>query len=64
MSVKASSKKVVVLELDESLAYWLKAVVQNPLNGEEPHQEDPIQHKNRIDLFIALNEVDNETKTS
>jgi hypothetical protein len=41
------------LLLTEKELRWLNAVMQNPLSGESPHDEDTEQREMRTDFFIA-----------
>lgn len=47
MEIKTSSKIQVVLTLSEEEAKWLKGIMQNPLYGDCPSDEDPIDAKYR-----------------
>ena len=49
-------KKQVVLTLNQEEAKWLMDVVQNPLDGQEPHEEQPHDHKMRRAFWDALRE--------
>jgi hypothetical protein len=55
--MKATKETVVsiVLELDEEDAHWLRGVMQNPLHGQEPGEEDPEEQRRRHDLWTELN---------
>ena len=57
--MKASSKQkiVVTLELTEVEARWLRDVMENPLGGEPPKEEDPDQQYLRVGLFNELVEA-------
>ena len=56
-----SERRGVIVEMSYSEAQWLKAVMQNPLNGEvDPSKEDAIHQKHRHELFNALrNQIGN-----
>lgn len=58
MTKCSCSKTVVIhLEMDGHMARWLKAIMQNPLDAQEPEEEDPHDAEMRRDLFEALRDV-------
>jgi hypothetical protein len=52
--MQATKKIKICLELEENEAHWLKGVMQNPLHGEDPQDEDLEQQEHRKDLFNSL----------
>ena len=50
----------VILEFTAQEAIWLKAVMQNPLNGQHPLEESIDNFKIRRELFERLKSLDIE----
>jgi hypothetical protein len=46
---------VVVLEMSQDEADWLRVAIQNPLHGTRPENEDVQSRKLREGIFNALN---------
>ena len=55
--MKAEVALRVVLTLEEEEAYWLKAVMQNPLFGREPSEESEKDRDMRKNIFSWLNDA-------
>lgn len=58
--MKASVTANITLTLSMSEANWLKGVMQNPLYGQHPSEEDLDERDLRIQLFNTLHAVNNE----
>lgn len=56
MRFEVKTVKSIILDLNEDEAKWLKGVMQNPLNGKAPDEEDPIDKAIRYKFFGALKE--------
>lgn len=55
----------VTLELNERELVWLKTMVQNPMNDQNPKDEHPDEKSARLKLWKALGgRVRNETAAS
>ena len=46
----------IVLKLDEEERQWLHSVMQNPLWGQHPFDEDPVDRHHRKVFFDATEE--------
>ncbi len=53
MQVKVHKTFQVTLELTEEETEWLHAVMQNPLDGKDPRNEDPFNAQMRNRFFTA-----------
>ena len=42
------------LTLSATESLWLKAVLQNPIGGIEPTEEDPFDERIRLEIFNCL----------
>jgi hypothetical protein len=47
-------RTALILELSEDEACWLRAVLQNPVGGVSPDQEDPFNNRHRTAIFNAI----------
>lgn len=54
MKISSTKNIKIFLELDESEAKWLKEVMQNPLHGQSPEQEDEDDSMLRMRFFKIL----------
>ena len=57
MKTTKQENTIYTIELNDSEAKWLRSVMQNPLYCEHPNDEEPTQRKNRLSLFVALNDT-------
>lgn len=48
------SNPTTELTLSATEASWLKAVLQNPIGGIEPPEEDPFDERVRLEIFNCL----------
>ena len=55
--MKAEVALQVVLTLEEDEAYWLKAVMQNPLFGRKPSEESEKDRDMRKNIFNWLKDA-------
>ena len=55
---KVEETVVVNLELTKEEAYWLKGLMQNPVCGSHPSEEDHQNHKVRSAIWNALPSFD------
>ena len=56
MKVTTTKEITITLVLNEEEAQWLQGIMQNPLFGEYPDQEDPKNSDMRKRFWDALNE--------
>ncbi len=57
MQSEVKLELTAILKLDKAEARWLKEIVQNPLGGISPAEEDPINKDMRSRFWEALKEV-------
>ena len=57
--MESSSEIKVSVRLDMTLeeACWLKCVMQNPLNGQSPEDEELQERKHRLNFFTHLKDM-------
>ena len=55
--MKLEKKTTYVLRMDHADALWLRGVMQNPLNGLHPEEEDEQDRQHRYEFFEQLKNV-------
>lgn len=54
MKSEHRTTRIVILKLEEEERQWLRNVMQNPLHGLTPDEEDPSDKRMRKKFFTAL----------